>query len=53
MAKYNIARNSVFHSLTTSGTGNKSLTWVQMETLIDGNTTSSGVTLTAPDVLYQ
>ena len=52
MAKYNLIRNSYFDSLTSSGTGDVDLTWNQLESLMDGNLTSSGVTLTAPDTLY-
>lgn len=52
MAKYNLVRNGYFDSLTTSGTGNVDLNWSQLETLMDGNLTSSGVTLTSSGVLY-
>jgi len=52
MAKYNLIRNGSLEALTVSGTGNKNLTWSQLETLIDGNTTSSGITLIGSDVLY-
>jgi len=52
MSKYNLIRNGSLQALTTAGTGNKSLTWVQLESLMDGNTTSSGVVLTASDHLY-
>lgn len=50
--KYNLVRNGYFDSLTVSGTGNVDLSWAQLETLMDGNLTSSGVTLTVPNVLY-
>jgi len=52
MSKYNLIRNGSLQALTTAGTGDKSLTWLQLESLMDGNTTSSGVTLTALDYLY-
>ena len=50
--KYNIARNGYLKSLTSSGTGNVALSWLQLEKLIDGNTTSSGVSITASGVLF-
>jgi len=50
--QYNLIRNSYFRSLTTSGTGNVSLTWPQLESLMDQNTISSGVTLTTSGILY-
>jgi len=50
--KYNLIRNGSLEALTASGTGNVSLSWSQLESLIDGNTTNSGVVLTASDVLY-
>ena len=49
---YNLIRNSYFDSLTTSGTGNVDLTWAQLESLMDQNLTSSGVTLTTSGILY-
>jgi len=52
MAKYNLVRNGYFDSLTTSGTGNVDLSWAQLEYLMDGNLTSSGVGLDIPDNLY-
>jgi len=52
MAKYNLIINGLLEALTASGTGNVSLSWSQLESLMDGNTTSSGVTLTSGDVLY-
>lgn len=52
MVKYNLIRNGYFRSLTSSGTGNVSLNWTQLESLMDGNLTSSGVALTSSGVLY-
>ena len=50
--KYNLVRNGSLQALTISGTGNKSLSWVELESLMDSNTTSSGVTLTGSDILF-
>lgn len=50
--KYNLIRNGSLEALTVSGTGNKSLSWLQLETLMNGTTVSGGVTLTASDVLW-
>jgi len=52
MSQYNLVRNAYFDSLTTSGTGNTSLTWTQLESLMDGVTTSGGVTLTSSGILF-
>ena len=52
MAKYNIIKNSVLTSSTISGTGNKSLSVVELASLFDGNITTSSVSLTNTDVLY-
>ena len=52
MAKYNLALNGYFDSLTTSGTGDIDLSWAQLESLTDGNLTSSGVTLTVSGSLW-
>jgi hypothetical protein len=52
MSQYNLIRNAYFDSLTTSGTGNISLTWTQLESLMDGITTSGGVTLTSSGILF-
>ena len=52
MSSYNLIRNSIFTSPTDSGTGNKSLTYNELKSLYDVNTTSSGVSLTSSDVLY-
>ena len=52
MAKYNLINNGIIYSLTSSGTGNKSLSYSQLSSLIDGNTTSSGVLLSTSDNLY-
>jgi hypothetical protein len=49
---YNLIRNAYFRSLTVSGTGNVDLSWTQLESLMDQNLTSSGVTLTISDILY-
>jgi hypothetical protein len=50
--KYNLIRNAYFRSLTTGGTGNVDLIWTQLESLMDQNFTSSGVTLTTSGILY-
>lgn len=50
--QYNLVRNGYFTASTVSGTGDVSLTWPQLESLMDGNLTSSGIALTASDVLY-
>jgi hypothetical protein len=52
MAQYNLIRNGYFSASTTSGTGNLSLDWNQLASLMDGNLTSSGVDLSVSDVLY-
>lgn len=52
MAKYNLIRNGSLEALTTSGTGNKALTWSQLESLIDGTTISGGVTVASGDALW-
>jgi len=49
--QYNLIRNGYFTSLTASGTGNVDLTWAELEFLMDGNLTSSGVSVTSPGVL--
>ena len=49
---YNLIRNASFQALTSSGTGNKSLNWTQLESLMDGVTTSGGVNLTPSDSLW-
>lgn len=52
MATYNLINNSIFRSTTSSGTGNKDLSQLELSYLIDGVTTSSGVLLGSTDVLY-
>lgn len=52
MAKYNLIRNAYLNALTSSGTGNVNLSWQELESLMDGNTISSGVSLTSSDILY-
>jgi len=52
MVEYNLIRNGVLKSLTSPGTGNVSLTWVELDALTDNDLTSSGVTLTSSGVLY-
>lgn len=53
MTTYNLIRNGIFKSLTTSGTGNVTLTWQQLEYLMDEETHGSGsVTVSGADVLY-
>jgi hypothetical protein len=49
--QYNIVRNCYFTSTTLSGVWNKYLSWIELESLIDGNLTSSGVSLVGSDVL--
>ncbi len=53
---YNLIRNGIFKSLTTSGTGNVSLSWQELEYLMDEetqNTPGAGsVTISGSDVLY-
>lgn len=48
----NILKNIKPYSLTISGTGNLNLTFSDIEKLIDGNTTSSGVIISSADVLF-
>ena len=48
--KYNLILNGILESLSTIS-GSKQLTWLELESLIDGNTTSSGVVLTNSDIL--
>jgi hypothetical protein len=50
--QYNLARNGSLEALTISGTGNKSLLWAELESLMDGTTSSGGVSLTSGDVLW-
>lgn len=50
--QYNLVRNGSLEALTVSGTGNKSLSWSQLESLMDGTTTSGGVSLVSGDILY-
>jgi len=50
--QYNLIRNSVFKSLTISGTGNISLTASELAKLYDNNLTSSGVSVVSSGVLY-
>ncbi len=52
MAQYNLIINGSLQALTTSGTGNTSLVWTQLESLQDGVTASGGVSLTTSGVLY-
>ena len=52
MAKYNLLTNSLIESLTTSGTGNVDLTVDEKASLYDGNTTVSGISLIASDILH-
>ncbi len=52
MAKYNLIKNSLFSSNTSSGTGNRALTQTELYTLTDGVTTSSGVDISSGDMLY-
>ena len=50
--QYNLIRNGSLKSLTSSGTGNTSLSWAQLESLLDGTTASGGVSVTVSGVLY-
>jgi len=50
--KYNLIRNGSLQALTTSGTGNKSLTWLELDKITDGNLTTSGVVIGAADNLH-
>ena len=50
--QYNLVRNGVLRALTVSGTGNKSLTWSELESLTDMVTASGGTSLINTDVLY-
>jgi len=50
--KYNLIRNGSLEALTSSGTGNKNLSWQQLELLVDGNTSSSGIVLSVSDILF-
>lgn len=52
MATYNLIKNSFFTSTTSSGTGNKHLTNLELQGLIDGTITSASVSLTSLDTLY-
>jgi len=52
MAQYNLIKNGFFNSNTTSGTGTKSLTITDLNTLINGNTSIPIVSLTSTDILY-
>lgn len=52
MAQYNLNRNGAFTTVTGTGYGNKQLSWAELEKLIDGNTSSSGISLSGSDVLY-
>jgi len=52
MAQYNVATRAVLSSITTSGTGNKVLTSLELRALVDGITVSGGASLSSPDVLY-
>lgn len=52
MAKYNLINNSIFKSLTSSGTGNMSLSDDELVSLYDGNTSSSGIVLSSGDSLW-
>lgn len=47
--KYNLIRNSYFRS---GSAGNVDLSWAELESLMDQNLTSSGVTLTTSGILY-
>jgi hypothetical protein len=50
--QYNLVRNGSLQALTSSGTGDISLSWAQLETLMNQNTTSSGVIITNSGILY-
>jgi hypothetical protein len=50
--KYNLIRNGNLYSITSIGTGNKELTWTDLIKLQNNNTTSSGVSMSASDIMY-
>jgi len=50
--KYNLLRNSIIQTQTSSGTGNIDLSYNALMKLYDSNLTSSGVNLTSSGVLY-
>ncbi len=52
MSQYNLLRNGRLSSLTTSGTGNISLSFSDFDMLVDGVTTVSGVDVTSSGILY-
>jgi len=52
MTSYNLIRNGSLKALTSSGTGDISLTFSQLETLQDQNLTSSGISITNSGTLY-
>jgi len=52
MVQYNLVTRSIFSTLTSTGEGNKSLTPIELNSLIDNTTTSGGVTLTSGDSLW-
>ena len=52
MANYNIIDQTGIYTNTASGTGNISFTGAQLAVLYDGNTTTSGITISGPDTIY-
>lgn len=50
--KYNLLRNSIIQTQTSSGTGNIDLSYDALIKLYDNNLTSSGVGLTSSGILY-
>jgi len=52
MTQYNLLRNSLVETLTTSGTGNKEINSTNLICLYDNNTTSSGISLVDTDIVF-
>lgn len=52
MSTYNLIKNSIFRSTTSSGTGTKTLSQTELFSLVDGITTASEVVLSTEDTLY-
>ena len=52
MSQYNLIQNGFIAALTVSGTGNVALTTEELASIIDSNTTSSGVVLTTLETLF-
>jgi len=52
MAHYNLIKNGILETNTASGTGNTTFSGSEMVSLYDGNTTSSGISLTTANTVY-